>query len=72
MKIELTKEEALVLSDWLYRNSGNEKYFDDDAVKCVFWSIECLLERELVEPFYENYAEIIAKAKEVVKKNYGL
>ena len=36
MKIDLTKEEALVLSDWLYQNRGNEKYFDDDAVKCVF------------------------------------
>lgn len=72
MKIELTKEEALVLSDWLYQNRENEKYFDDAAVKCVFQSIECLLERELVELFYENYAEIITNAKETVKKNYGI
>ena len=54
MRIELTKEEALVLSDWLYKNNGNEHYFDDDSVKCVFWSIESLLERELVEPFYKT------------------
>ena len=72
MKIELTKEEALVLSDWLYHNRENDKYFGDDAVKCVFRSIECLLERELVEPFYENYAEILAKAKETVKEAYGV
>lgn len=72
MKIELTKEEALVLSEWLYQNRENEKYFDDDAVKCVFWSIECLLERELVEPFDENYTEIIAKAKEIVKEKYEI
>ncbi|MBP3541092.1 MAG: hypothetical protein J6K72_04660 [Clostridia bacterium] len=72
MKIDLANEEALVLFDWLYQNSENEKYSVDDAVKCVFWSMKCLLERELVEPCYENYAEIITKAKETVKKKYGV
>ena len=72
MFLELSKEEALVMSDWIYKNSGNENYFDDDAVKCIFWSIESLLERELVEPFSENYEELVAKAKEIVKKNYGI
>lgn len=72
MKLELTKEEALVLSDWLHQYKENDKYFNDDAVKCVFWSIECLLERELVEPFHENYAEILAKAKETVKERCGM
>lgn len=50
MKNDLANEEALVLFDWLYQKSENEKYSVDDAVKCVFWSMKCLLERELVEP----------------------
>lgn len=72
MKIELTKEEALVLCDWLYQNRKNKKNYIDDAVKGVFWSIECQLEQKLVEPFYENYQEVITKAKETVKKTYGI
>lgn len=72
MKIELTKEEALVLFDWLSKNEENGKCFDNDAIKCVFWSIESLLEKGLVEPFYENYSEIIEQAKESVKGKYGL
>ena len=72
MQIDIAKEEALVLFEWLCQNSEGETYIVDDAVKCVFWSIKCLLERELVEPCYENYAEIISKAKENVKKNYGI
>ena len=61
-----------MLSDWLYQKRENGKCFDDDAVKYVFWNIECQLERELVEPFYKNYFEIIAKAKETVKESYEM
>ncbi len=72
MKIELTKAEALVLFDWLYENRQKEEYdaYLDEAITYVFSTIECQLERELVEPFYKNYQEILAKAKKSVKENY--
>lgn len=69
MKIELTKEEALILQDWLYKS---KKHFNNDTVKGVFWNIECQIEKELAEPLYPNYREILANAKETVKKIYGI
>lgn len=70
MKIELTKAEVLVLSDWLYQKSKDDNYFDDDAIKCIFRNIECQLEKELIEVFDENYIEIVANAKKTVKESY--
>ena len=72
MKLDLSKNEALVLFDWLSQNDEDEEYAVDDAVKCVLWSMKSLLEKELVEPCYENYADIISNAKETVKKMYGI
>ena len=45
--LSLTKEEAVVLSDWLYRNSRKREYFADAAEQTVFWGIECMLEKVL-------------------------
>lgn len=36
MKIELTKEETLVLFDWLSQNKENGKCFDNDVIKWTF------------------------------------
>ena len=35
MKIELTEAEAKVLSDWLYRTSKKDLFFDDQAERYV-------------------------------------
>jgi len=70
VKIELTKEEALVFYDLLKKISQKEEYFDDIAEQYVLWSIEAQLYKELVEPFMENYFEIIAQARDNVRKNY--
>ena len=45
--LSLTKEEAVILSYWLYRNSRKNEYFADLAEQTVFWNIECLLEKNL-------------------------
>lgn len=45
--LPLTKAEAVILSDWLYRNGRKDEYFADLAEQTVFWSIECLLEKVL-------------------------
>ena len=68
MKIELTDEEALVLSDWLHRNSKKQELFDNIAEQYVMWNIDCQLEKKLVFP--TDYTDAIAQARETVKKNY--
>lgn len=71
MKIELTNEEALVLSDWLYNNSKQDELFQDKAAQYVLWSIECQLEKELSEPHADNYLTALAEARDSVKRTYG-
>ena len=69
MNIELTSEEALVLSAFLYR-FNDEKYegiFEDLAEQKVLWDIECLLERELVEPLRPDYLELLQKARDIIR-----
>ena len=45
--LSLTREEAVILADWLYRNSRKEELFSDIAEQTVFWNIECILEKVL-------------------------
>ena len=71
MNLELTKEEALVLSDWLHRLSKKAEPFDDVEAKYVFWSIENQLEKALDEPHSEHYLEILAQARKTVVETYG-
>lgn len=68
MKIELTEAEALVLSDWLHRNSKKKELFDDLAEQYVMWNIDSQLERDLV--FAANHSDVITDARETVKKTY--
>ena len=68
MRIELTDAEALVLSDWLHRNSKKQELFDNIAEQYVMWNIDCQLEKKLVFP--TDYTDAIAQARETVKKNY--
>lgn len=70
MDIKLTKAEAVVLHDLLYRISGKEEYFEDIAEQYVLWSIECQLEKELIEPHTDSYSEVIEQARDAVRKNY--
>ena len=70
MILGLTEAEAVVLHDLLYRISGKKEYFEDIAEQYVLWSIECQLEKELVEPHTDNYSELIKQARNTVRKNY--
>ena len=60
--LSLTREEALILSDWLYRNSRKEELFSDIAEQTVFWNIECILEKVLEPADYSE--ETLRQAKE--------
>ena len=70
MKIELTKAEALVLFDWLSRNSKKPELFADQSEQYVFWNMECQLEKELLEIFAPNYDELLKKAQKTVIEKY--
>ncbi|WP_435625799.1 hypothetical protein [Flagellimonas sp.] len=69
VNIELTKEEAIVLFEFLGRFNENENLsrFEDQEEQRVLWDIECILEKELSEPFQTDYQEIVKKAREVVR-----
>lgn len=65
----ITREEALVLYDWLARTNliENPDRFADHAERQVLFNLECLLEELLVEPFDANYRELVARAREIVR-----
>ena len=70
MTIELTQEEALVLSDLLYRISEKEEYYEDIAEQYVLWIIEAQLDKKLVEPFQKNYRELVEASRDHVRNHY--
>jgi DNA primase len=67
--LELTKEESIVLLDWLSRiNEGeNADLFQDQAEERVLWDMEASIEKVISETFESNYAEILSRAREKVR-----
>ena len=64
VKIELNPSEALVLFEFLSRYSdADELVIQDQAEQRVLWNICCDLEKQLVEPFKKNYAELLEAAR---------
>jgi hypothetical protein len=72
VKIELTRDEALVLFDLLHRFEKTEKLdLQHQAEEQALWNLSCLLERELVEPFSRNYDEIPEQARARLRTDQG-
>ena len=69
INIELSKEEAIVLFEFLGKFNENDDLsrFEDQAEQRVLWDIECILEKELSEPFQADYQEIVKKARDKVR-----
>ena len=69
INIEMSKEEAVVLFEYLSRFNEYEdlKRFEDQSEQRVLWDVECILEKELSEPLRADYQEIVNKAREVVR-----
>lgn len=67
--LKLTKNESLVLFEFLGRinEDAPEGLFEDQAEERVLWDIECLLEKQLTEPFQMNYQALIQQAREDVR-----
>lgn len=67
--IKLTKDEALVLFEFLSRfnENDNKEIFQDQAEEKALWIIEGQLEKILVEPFMSNYQDIIQEARNRIR-----
>ena len=66
--IKLSSLEAIVLFEFLSRFSNEGKLeLIDQAEERVLWNICADLESILVEPFMENYHELLTKAREAVR-----
>ena len=65
IEIKLTKDEALVLFEFLSRfnQADHHAIFEDQAEQKALWTIEGQLEKILVEPFKPDYLDIITEAR---------
>ncbi|CAN5614886.1 hypothetical protein BH09BAC4_BH09BAC4_00650 [soil metagenome] len=63
--IRLSKDEALILFDFLSRlnEKENKEFFDDQAEEKTLWVIEGQLQEILIEPFMPNYKDFIIEAR---------
>lgn len=67
--LELTHAEALVLFEWVCTTeAAGSLPFSHEAEQLVLWSIEGQLENVLAEPFASNYGDLVAAARERVRK----
>ncbi len=68
IKLSLTHDEALVLFEMMSRFSDTDKLaIEHQSEERALWNLCCLLEREMVEPFMENYNELLSEARERLK-----
>lgn len=68
--IELSKAEALVLFEWLARTDETRSSTIEDAAEDeVLSRIQGQLETTLVEPFAQNYQELVARARKEVMES---
>ncbi|WP_119726875.1 hypothetical protein [Thermomonospora amylolytica] len=67
MEIELTEDQALVLSDWLSRVMHRKEFsalVDDRAVWSALFKINGTLETQLSSIFDPDYGEILEAARQ--------
>jgi hypothetical protein len=68
IQINLNKDEAIVLFEFLSRFSNKDKLeIADQSEARVLWNILCDLEKKLVEPFSEKYTEILEESREKIR-----
>lgn len=69
INIELTKEEAIVLYDYLvrYNESDSEALFEDQSEQRVLWDLESSLEKSIHEILSPDFKETLLKARNIVK-----
>ncbi|MEI8409730.1 MULTISPECIES: hypothetical protein [unclassified Kribbella] len=65
ISIVLTRDQALVLFEWLGRTGAAEQpaAFEDQAEQRVLWDLEAALESVLTEPLRDDYQELVETAR---------
>jgi hypothetical protein len=64
IRLELTGDVALVLFELLSRFSDTDALtVEDQAERRALWKLHGLFEKQLVEPFRPEYAELLAAAR---------
>lgn len=64
VEIKLTKDEALVLFDFLSRFSNEDTLsIQDQAEERALWNLTCVFEKILAEPFSEEWQSIVKSAR---------
>ena len=70
VSINLTKDEALVLFEFLFRFSETDKLsIEQQSEERALWNLACIFEKELSEPFDKKYGDILSQARERLKDN---
>lgn len=69
INLEITKDESLVLFDFLSRfnQSEHKEIFEDQAEQKTLWILEGQLEKQLVEIFNPDYKDIISNARKRIR-----
>lgn len=69
INLTVTKDEALVLFDFLARFNQVEhpEFFEDQAEQKTLWILEGLLEKQLEEPFRPDYKVIVNEARNKIR-----
>lgn len=66
--VELSRDQALVLFEWLSRfDKSGDPSFVDPGEQAVLWVLEGILESNLSEQFRPDYSDLVAQARERVR-----
>lgn len=73
ISIRLSRDQALVLFEWLARTSAADipAVFEDQAEQRALWDLEASLESVLAEPLREEYRELVEAARERLRDAEG-
>ena len=64
IRVELSKDEALVLFEFLSRfGAGGDLRIEDQSEERVLWDVLAVLEKALVEPFMPDYQSLLLEAR---------
>ena len=63
--LQLTGDEALVLFEFLTRSGDFDRpTIEDQAERRALWNLQCLLEKQLPEPFQADYTGLLKAARD--------
>ena len=70
--VKFSKDEALVLFEFLSRYAENDILGTEDSAEInALSSLQAKLEKLLVEPFQENYSELLESARDSIRNETG-